>query len=79
MRELFRGRRSGIRALGGRVIPSLPARRRSALERWFREVCQLAFRVPEVEDEPRSSPEQIAANEQKWGLADDFDAGARSR
>jgi hypothetical protein len=79
MRELFRGRRSGIGALGGRVMPSLRARRRSALELWFREVCQLAFRVPEVEDKPRPSSEQIAANEQKCGLADDFDAGARSR
>ncbi len=61
------------------VMPSPPARRRSALELWFREVCQLAFRVPEVEDKPRPSPEQIAANKQKWGLADDFDVGARSR
>ncbi len=27
----------------------------------------LEFRVPEVEDKPRPTPEQIEANKQKWG------------
>ncbi len=27
------------------------------------------FRVPEVEDKPPPSPEQVAANKEKWGLA----------
>jgi hypothetical protein len=26
------------------------------------------FRVPEVEDKPQPSSEQIAANKQKWGF-----------
>ena len=30
--------------------------------------CKDEFRVPEVEDKPRPTPEQIAANKQKWGL-----------
>ena len=31
--------------------------------------CKDEFRVPEVEDKPPPSPEQIAANKVKWGLA----------
>ncbi len=31
--------------------------------------CKDAFRVPEVEDKPPPTPEQIAANKQKWGYA----------
>ena len=30
--------------------------------------CKDEFRVPEVEDKPNPTPEQIAANKQKWGL-----------
>ncbi len=31
--------------------------------------CKDEFRVPEVEDKPPPTPEQIAANKQKWGYA----------
>ncbi len=31
--------------------------------------CKDEFRVPEVEDKPPPTPEQIAANKEKWGLA----------
>ncbi len=31
--------------------------------------CRDEFRVPEVEEKPRPTPEQIAANKEKWGLA----------
>ncbi len=29
--------------------------------------CKDEFRVPEVEDKPKPSPEEIEANRQKWG------------
>ena len=41
--------------------------------------CKDEFRVPEIEEKPKPTPEQIAANKQKWGLAGDSDAGAMSR
>lgn len=31
--------------------------------------CKDEFRVPEVEDKPSPTPEQIAANKEKWGFA----------
>ncbi len=31
--------------------------------------CKDEFRVPEVEDKTPPTPEQIAANKQKWGYA----------
>jgi hypothetical protein len=31
-------------------------------------VCKEDFRVPEEEEKPRPTPEQIAANKEKWGL-----------
>ncbi len=30
--------------------------------------CKDEFRVPEVEDKPRPTPEQIATNKEKWGF-----------
>ena len=31
--------------------------------------CKDEFRVPEVEEKPRPTPEEIEANKQKWGYS----------